>query len=101
MDKVWNFSNLCKVNGNCCFKGSFFGGGLIYEVEFTLCDAMCIGKTQKTFNERKDGYFSNICSKNRVIRIRPVWEPHGNIDLSQKNSKVSRPCGGHSQEFEE
>ena len=28
-----------------------------------------------------------FCSNNRVMRIRQVWEPRDNIDLSQKNSK--------------
>ena len=49
--------------------------------------------TNSIWNQSTDmiqGFLPLLCIKNRVIRIRPVWDPHANIDHSQKSSKVPR-----------
>ena len=60
MDRECNFSLPSKVNVKRVYEGKCGSKCIIYQVECSLCDAIYIGNTQKTFKKRMDGHFSDL-----------------------------------------
>ena len=60
MDRKCNCYLPSKVNGKCVYKGKCRSRCIIYEEKFSMCDAIYIGNTQKTFKKIMDGNFSNL-----------------------------------------
>ena len=49
MDRKCNFSLPSKVNGKCVYEDKFRSLCIIYKLKCSMCDAIYIGNTQKTF----------------------------------------------------
>ena len=60
MDRECNCSLPYKVNGKCVYEGKCRSKCIIYQVEFSMCDAIYIGNTQQTFKKIMDGHLSNL-----------------------------------------
>ena len=60
MDRECNCSLPSKVNGKCVYEGKCRAKCIIYQVEFSKCDAIYIGNTQQTFKKKKNGHFSDL-----------------------------------------
>ena len=60
MDRECNCSLPSKVNGKCVYKGKCWSEYIIYKVKCSICDAIYIGNTQKTFKTRMDGHLSDL-----------------------------------------
>ena len=60
MDRKCNCSLPSKVNGKCVYEGTFRSWCIIYGVKRSMCDAIYIGNTQKTFKKRMNGHFSDL-----------------------------------------
>ena len=60
MDRNFNCSLPYKVNGKCAYEGKFRSRYIIYEVTCSMCDAICISKTQQTLKKRMDSHFSDL-----------------------------------------
>ena len=60
MDRKCNCSIPYKVNGKCVYKGKRQSRCIIYEVKYSICDAIYIGNTQKNFKKIMDGHFFNL-----------------------------------------
>ena len=62
MDIEFNCYILSKVNGNCVYVNKFRKKCLIYEVKFSMCEAIYIDNTHQTPNKTKDGtFFCLLC----------------------------------------
>ena len=60
MDRECTCSLPSKVNRKCAYKGKCRSRCIIYEVTYSMCDAIYIGTTQQTYKNRMDGHFSDI-----------------------------------------
>ena len=60
MDRECNCYLSSKVNRKCVYEGKCRSECIIYEVKFSICDAIYIGNTQQTFKTRMDGHFSDL-----------------------------------------
>ena len=60
MDRECNCSLLSKVNEKCVYEGKCQPECIIYKVKCSICDAIYIGNTQKTFKTRTDSHLSYI-----------------------------------------
>ena len=54
------FHIFSKVNGRYVFEGKFRQKCLIYELKWSMRDAVYIGNTHQKCNKRMDGHFSNV-----------------------------------------
>ena len=60
MDRECNCSFPSNINVKCVYEGKCRQKYLIYEVKFSMCDAIYIGNTHQTFKTRTDGHFSDF-----------------------------------------
>ena len=60
MDRECNCTLPSKFNRKCVYEGKCQSKCIIYEVKFSMCDAIYIGNTQQTFKKRMDGNFSDL-----------------------------------------
>ena len=60
MDTECNSCLTSKVNGKCVYEGKYWSTYIIYEVKFSMCDAIYIGNTQQTFKKITGGHFSDL-----------------------------------------
>ena len=60
MDRECNCSLPSKFNRTFVYEGKCRSICIIYQVECSICDAIYIGNTQKTFKKRMDGHFSDL-----------------------------------------
>ena len=51
MDRKCNCSLPSKVNGKCVYKAKWRSRCIIYEVKFSMCNAIYVGNTQQTFKK--------------------------------------------------
>ena len=58
MDRECSFSLPSKVNSKSVYENKFCSKCIIYEVEFSLYDAIYIGNTQQTLKKIMNGHFS-------------------------------------------
>ena len=59
-DRECNCSLPSKVNLKCVYEGKCRYKFIIYEVKYSMCDAIYIGNTQHNFKKRMDGRLSNL-----------------------------------------
>ena len=87
MDRKWNCSLPSKVNGKCVYEGKCRSKCIIYQVEYSMCNALFIGNTKKTSRKRMDGHFSDLLrllkNRNKSDSFAAHFEQHYNTTTSR------------------
>ena len=60
MDREYNCYLPSKVNRKCVYEDKCRSKCIIYEVKYSICDAIYIDNTQQTFKKRMDCHFSDL-----------------------------------------
>ena len=91
MDREYNCSLTSKVNWKCVYEVKHRYKCIIYQLEWSLRDAVFIGNTQQTFKKKMNGHFSDLL---RLLKNRQKsdlfaahFEQHLNTTTSRTDSR--------------
>ena len=87
MDREYNCSVPYKVNIKWVYEGKCRINCLIYEVKWSICEAIYIGKTQQKFNKIMGSHLSNVqCLLKKGIKLDSFADHYG------QHFKSNMPC---------
>ena len=80
-----------KVNVKCVYEGKCHSKCIIYEVKFSMCDAIYIGNTQQTLKKRMHGHFSDLLRLLKKIQRSESFAAHFGHHFNATTSRTDLP----------